>query len=103
MPRMNADRLRGKSHRARTFLLVLSAVVLAASSSICAAGIDHPVTPTDSGIWARQYSQGLQYAAIVTEIGGALWLGGWAASRSSAARSGRRSMPPFSVPPRHKA
>jgi undecaprenyl-diphosphatase len=55
---------------------VLTGALLAASSSIRAAGIDHPVTPTNSGIWARQYAQGLQYGVVATEIGGALWLGG---------------------------
>ena len=40
------------------------------------AGIDHKVTPTDSGIWARQYTQALEYGVIVTEVGGSLWLGG---------------------------
>jgi undecaprenyl-diphosphatase len=40
------------------------------------AGFDHRVTPTESGIWARKYTQGLEYAVIATEAGGALWLGG---------------------------
>jgi undecaprenyl-diphosphatase len=40
------------------------------------AGLDHNVTPTDSGIWARQYTHILQYGVIATEIGGSLWLGG---------------------------
>jgi undecaprenyl-diphosphatase len=41
-----------------------------------AAGFDHRVAPTNSGIWARQYTAGLEDAVIATEIGGALWLGG---------------------------
>src|SRR5215813_9122837 len=45
-------------------------------SSVVHAGLDHKVTPTESGIWARQYTQALQYGAIATELGGALWLGG---------------------------
>lgn len=57
------------------FLLAgaLSALLIA---PIAHAGIDHKVTPTDSGIWARKYSQGLEYAVIATEIGGSVWLGG---------------------------
>jgi undecaprenyl-diphosphatase len=49
--------------------------MLAASSDV-RAGLDHPVTPTNSGIWARQYTQALEYGVIATELGGALWLGG---------------------------
>jgi membrane-associated phospholipid phosphatase len=41
-----------------------------------AGGFDHAVTPTDSGIWARKYTLGLEDAVIATEVGGALWLGG---------------------------
>ena len=40
------------------------------------AGIDHPVTPTNSGIWAHKYTQALEIGVIATEAGGALWLGG---------------------------
>ena len=39
-------------------------------------GIDHSVTPTDSGIWARSYTHGLEYGVVAVELGGALWLGG---------------------------
>jgi len=39
-------------------------------------GIDHPVTPSDSGIWARSYTHGLEYGVVAVELGGALWLGG---------------------------
>ncbi len=45
-------------------------------TAVAHAGLDHKVTPTDSGIWARQYAEALQYGVIATEIGGALWLGG---------------------------
>ena len=54
----------------------LAAVVLLTVSLTAQAGIDHKVTPTDSGIWAHQYTQFLQYGVIATEIGGAVWLGG---------------------------
>lgn len=39
-------------------------------------GIDHPITPTDSGIWARRYTLGLEYGVVAVGLGGALWLGG---------------------------
>jgi membrane-associated phospholipid phosphatase len=38
-------------------------------------GIDHEVGYDQSGIWARKYQTALQFGAIATEIGGALWLG----------------------------
>lgn len=46
------------------------------AASLAHAGIDHPVTPTDSGIWARKYTEALEYGVVATEIGGAVWLGG---------------------------
>ncbi|HYA76975.1 MAG TPA: phosphatase PAP2 family protein [Burkholderiaceae bacterium] len=39
-------------------------------------GIDHPITPTESGIWARHYTLTLEYSVIAVDLGGALWLGG---------------------------
>ena len=53
----------------------LASFVLLASPGVHA-GLDHPITPTDSGIWARKYTEALQYGVIATEVGGALWLGG---------------------------
>jgi hypothetical protein len=38
--------------------------------------IDHTVTTSDSGIWARKYTLGLEYGVIGTEVLGALWFGG---------------------------
>ena len=55
---------------------VVATVIFLAVSSGAHAGLDHPVTPTDSGIWARKYTQALQYGVIATEVGGSLWLGG---------------------------
>ena len=55
--------------------LLLALLCLTAAPQIHA-GLDHKVTPTESGIWARQYTQALQYGVIATEIGGSLWLGG---------------------------
>jgi len=57
------------------FWLVASLILVVIPSS-ARAGLDHPVTPTTSGPWARQYTQALQYGVIATEIGGSLWLGG---------------------------
>jgi undecaprenyl-diphosphatase len=57
---------------ALSLLVILSPV----TSPDVHAGIDHPVTPTDSGIWAHKYTQALQYGVIATEVGGSLWLGG---------------------------
>jgi hypothetical protein len=59
----------------RRFPPLLALVALSASPAV-RAGIDHPVTPTNSGIWAHKYTQALQYGVIATEAGGALWLGG---------------------------
>ena len=39
-------------------------------------GIDHSVAYDDSGIWARQDQRMLEKMVLVTELGGALWLGG---------------------------
>ncbi|HYA60409.1 MAG TPA: hypothetical protein VED85_08630, partial [Burkholderiaceae bacterium] len=38
-------------------------------------GIDHALTPTDTGIWARRYTLGLEYGVVAVGIGGAIWLG----------------------------
>ncbi|HSC48517.1 MAG TPA: phosphatase PAP2 family protein [Gammaproteobacteria bacterium] len=39
-------------------------------------GIDHPVAYDDSGIWSRHDQRVLESGVILTELGGALWLGG---------------------------
>lgn len=39
-------------------------------------GIDHRLSYDDSGIWARRDQLLLEKAVVVTELGGALWLGG---------------------------
>jgi hypothetical protein len=38
-------------------------------------GIDHEWNRSDTGIWSRDVQVGLEYGAIATAIGGALWLG----------------------------
>ena len=57
-------------------LLTCALAVLIAPPVVRASGIDHALNPTTSGVWARGYTQGLTYAVIATELGGALWLGG---------------------------
>ena len=54
----------------------LAGLVLLVASPAVRAGIDHPVTPTNSGIWAHNCTQALQYGVIATEAAGAVWLGG---------------------------
>lgn len=52
------------------------ACLLLVLSARCAfAGIDHELTLDESGIWARKYSQSLEYGVIAVEIAGAAWLG----------------------------
>jgi undecaprenyl-diphosphatase len=52
--------------------------LVAAGSAIAGGpfGIDHPITPTESGIWSRSYTHGLEYGVVAAGLGGALWLGG---------------------------
>lgn len=66
----------GKRIPPRTPCFSVALLVLVASATSQANGLDHPITPTDSGIWARKYTQALEYGVIATELGGALWLGG---------------------------
>lgn len=73
--RANALPLHFRPSLASMYLLLAGLALFGASPSV-QAGLDHPVTPTDSGIWARHYTQALEYTVIATELGGALWLGG---------------------------
>ena len=75
---MNFLRGRGRTNLNFTvmYLFAASMVMFAPSAHTLAAGLDHVVTPTNSGIWASRYTQGLEYAAIGTEVAGALWFGG---------------------------
>jgi len=57
--------------RMRGALLVLS---LFASTAF--AGIDHPVTPDDSGVWGSGKQNVVRYGSILTTVGLALWEGG---------------------------
>ena len=54
---------------------VALALGLLACGSAQAGGFDHEIAFDQSGIWARKYQTGLELGVIVTEIGGALWLG----------------------------
>jgi len=38
-------------------------------------GIDHELAFDQSGIWARGYQLGLEYAVVAVELGGAMWFG----------------------------
>jgi membrane-associated phospholipid phosphatase len=57
----------------RHWLFVPLALLL--MSGVAHAGFDHEIGFDQSGIWARKYQTGLEFATIATEIGGALWLG----------------------------
>ena len=52
--------------------LLLPPALLAASGPL---GIDHRLAYDDSGIWARHDQLLLEKAVILTELGGAVWLG----------------------------
>ena len=59
--------------------VIVAIVIFSAACNAVAGGpfgIDHPVTATDSGIWARRYTLGLEYSVVAVGLGGALWLGG---------------------------
>jgi hypothetical protein len=56
-------------------LFMLSAIPEAVVAGGGPLGIDHEWGLDQSGIWARGYQLGLEYAVIATEVGGALWLG----------------------------
>ncbi|HYA65688.1 MAG TPA: phosphatase PAP2 family protein [Burkholderiaceae bacterium] len=58
---------------------VCAALYLAFSCPAAAGGllgIDHALTPTDAGIWARRYTLSLEYGVVAVDLGGAIWLGG---------------------------
>ncbi|HWJ33641.1 MAG TPA: phosphatase PAP2 family protein [Steroidobacteraceae bacterium] len=45
-------------------------------ASNCAyAGFDHELALDQSGIWARNYQNGLEYGVIAVEVAGSLWFG----------------------------
>jgi membrane-associated phospholipid phosphatase len=54
-------------------------VMLGATGDVVAGGpfgIDHPITPSDSGIWARRYTLGLEFSVVAIDLGGAFYLDG---------------------------
>lgn len=55
-------------------MLALSATSIARAGGPL--GIDHALTPTQSGIWARHDTLDLEWGAVAVDLGGALWLGG---------------------------
>jgi len=52
-----------------------SFLLLLLRASCASAGFDHVIEYDQSGIWARKYSEALEYGVIAVEIGGALWYG----------------------------
>ena len=46
---------------------VVTGALLLAMSPAVHAGLDHPVTPNNSGIWSHQYTQALEIGVIATE------------------------------------
>ncbi|MFL6603163.1 MAG: phosphatase PAP2 family protein [Steroidobacteraceae bacterium] len=56
-------------------LLLLALAAGTANAGGGPLGIDHEIGFDRSGIWARKYQTALEVGTIVTEIGGALWLG----------------------------
>ena len=59
----------------RLLCRVLLLPLILGAPQIAHAGIDHEIALDQSGIWARKYQTGLEFAVIATEIGGSLWLG----------------------------
>jgi len=57
------------------WLLVLFAAASGAAPERAAAALDHELPLDQSGIWGRRYQTGLEYGVILTEVGGALWMG----------------------------
>ena len=43
---------------------------------VAQAGIDHPVEPSDSGIWARNNQDALRYGLLIGDVAFAVWEGG---------------------------
>lgn len=65
--------------RRRSWRVLLAIAGLAAAGPAAAGGllgIDHALTPSDSGVWARRYTLGLEYGVVAVDLAGALWLGG---------------------------
>lgn len=57
-------------------LLILASLTLNADAAGGPLGIDHRLPYDNSGIWARHNQLVLEDGVILTELGGALWLGG---------------------------
>jgi undecaprenyl-diphosphatase len=53
----------------------LAVVLFVLAPASASAGFDHELARDDRGIWSRSYQTDLEYAVIVTEVGGALWFG----------------------------
>lgn len=63
----------GPSDTAGYYLLASIPLIVGAGNLL---GIDHRLNNDNSGIWKRSNQLDLEYGVVLTEIGGALWLGG---------------------------
>ncbi|HKT31586.1 MAG TPA: phosphatase PAP2 family protein [Gammaproteobacteria bacterium] len=61
---------------ANMLIIVLAIMPVSAFAASGPLGIDHRLPYDDSGIWARHNQLLLEDGVILTELGGALWLGG---------------------------
>jgi PAP2 superfamily len=63
----------GPSDRAGYYFLAAIPLIVGVGNLL---GIDHRLNNDNSGIWKRSHQLDLEYGVVLTEIGGALWLGG---------------------------
>ena len=69
----NQNTSSGPSDRTGYYLLAAIPLIVGVGNLL---GIDHRLNNDDSGIWKRSHQLDLEYGVVLTEIGGALWLGG---------------------------
>jgi len=69
----NQDDSSGPSDRTGYYFLAAIPLIVGAGNLL---GIDHRLNNDNSGIWKRSHQLDLEYGVVLTEIGGALWLGG---------------------------
>jgi undecaprenyl-diphosphatase len=68
----------GRLASVRARVLVGLSLFLGTGSALAGGlfGLDHAITPTDAGLWARRYTLGLEYGVVAVDLVGAAWLGG---------------------------
>ncbi|MGA9854337.1 MAG: phosphatase PAP2 family protein [Gammaproteobacteria bacterium] len=69
----NQNTSSGPSDRTGYYFLAAIPLIVGVGNLL---GIDHRLNDDDSGIWKRSHQLDLEYGVVLTEIGGALWLGG---------------------------